>query len=176
MTPIDPKLLAKAQAAGARLAAAEREALLQRAEYHTAIRRLHLGGASLREIAHTLALSHQRVQQIVKAAGGTWWQRMWRTRTQRRDAVCTFCERPPSELAKLLSGPNVFICDACVALAERTLAGESAGPPYFAVAGARARCTFCTKTRSRERTIATSSKGNVCAECLRLSREILAGG
>src|SRR5260370_37955118 len=28
---------------------------------------------------------------------------------------------PPSEVAKLIAGPNVFICDACVSAAERTL-------------------------------------------------------
>ena len=68
---IDENLLQQAKAAGGRLADAEREALLSRADYHTAIRRRHLGGASLREIAPALSLSHQRVQQVVSAAGGS---------------------------------------------------------------------------------------------------------
>src|SRR2546425_707069 len=82
---------------GARFAEAERQALLARGDYHTVVRRLHLGGGSLREIAQALGLSHQRVQQIVKGAGGSWWQRVWRTRMVGRDAVCTFCDRSSSE-------------------------------------------------------------------------------
>src|ERR1041385_3856795 len=129
---IDEELLRKARIAGERLAGAERQLELGRAEYHTVIRRLHLGGGSLREIAEALSLSHQRVQQIVRAAGGTWWQRVWKTRTPKRDAVCTFCERPPSELSKLLAGPNVFICDDCVAHAERSMRTKRGSGPVRA--------------------------------------------
>jgi hypothetical protein len=111
---IDEEQLKKAQVAGERMAEAERQAVVARADYHTAIRRLHLAGASFRELAHELGLSHQRVQQIVEAAGGSWWQRVWRTRVAYRDAVCTFCERPPSEVSKLVAGPNVYICDGCI--------------------------------------------------------------
>jgi ClpX C4-type zinc finger len=155
---LDEELLKKALAAGTQLGESEREALLARAEYHTAIRRLHLGGASLREIAQALSLSHQRVQQIVEAAGGTWWQRVWRTRTVKRDAVCTVCGHPPSEVAKLIAGPNVFICDACVSAAERTHARK------------RAPCSFCGK---KLQVLTPSPAMNVCADCLRLCREIL---
>src|SRR5215831_10404593 len=93
---IDPNLLERAQGAGSRLAAAEHEAALARADYNTAIRRLHLGGASLREIAQALSLSHQRVQQVVRAAGGSWWQ-VWRRRGDARDVICSWCNRSPGE-------------------------------------------------------------------------------
>src|SRR5262245_25148648 len=106
---LDSELLKKAQTAGARFAEAERQALLARADYHTAIRRLHLSGGSFRELAQALGLSHQRIHQIVEGAGGTWWQRIWRNRNVRRDAVCTFCGLPPSEVAKLIAGPDVYI-------------------------------------------------------------------
>src|SRR5687768_13351382 len=109
----DPHLLEKARAAGTALAEAERQVLVSRADYHTAIRRLHLAGASLREIAQALSLSHQRVQQIVSAAGGSWWP-LWRSRSRRPDMACTWCDRPASEVSKLIAGPNIFICDACV--------------------------------------------------------------
>jgi len=117
----DRNLLQAARAAGARLADAERQALLARADYHTAIRRLHLAGASLREIARALSLSHQRVQQVVRAAGGSWWQ-VWRRRLTPPDAVCTWCERPPGEVSKLIAGPNLYICDACAEDDEYPLA------------------------------------------------------
>ena len=161
----DSALLAQAKAAGATLVEAERQVLLSRADYHTAIRRLHLAGGSVREIAEALSMSHQRVQQIVSAAGGSWWQ-IWRSRRVKRDAVCTWCERPPSEVAKLIAGPNVFICDACVAAAERQLKGASRAP------GASRSCAFCSRHGNKTRSLAYGTN-SICSDCLRICREIL---
>jgi hypothetical protein len=36
--------------------------------------------------------------------------------------VCSFCERPRGEVATLISGPGVFICDGCVAEAAGAMA------------------------------------------------------
>ena len=162
---IDSNLLAQAQGAGSRLASAEREAVLARADYHTAIRRLHLGGASLREIAQALSISHQRVQQVVSAAGGSWWQ-TWRRRRDTRDAVCSWCNRSPSEVDKLIAGPKVFICDACVESSERALGDRDLGP------GRHQRCDFCGKRAGGDRAV-VAGPPNVCSECLRVCREIL---
>jgi hypothetical protein len=161
---LDPHLLEQARAAGRRLASAERDAILARADYNTAIRRLHLGSASLREIAQALSISHQRVQQVVSAAGGSWWQ-VWRRRGA-RDAVCSWCKRPPSEVTKLIAGPKVYICDACVGAAERALADHGCGPR------GNHRCDFCGKRANADRTV-VAGPPNVCGECLRVCREIL---
>ncbi len=170
---MDEELLKKAQAAESRLTESERQAQLARAEYHTAVRRLHLAGGSLREIAQALALSHQRVQQIVTVAGGSWWQRVWRTRNVKRDTVCTFCDRPPSEVSKLIAGPDVYICDSCVVLAERVLGGSSRSGTLAAKKGGKTRCSFCGKRNTMERQLATGPAASVCSECLRLCRQIL---
>ena len=163
---IDTELVKKAEAAGASLAAAEKAVALARAEYNTVVRRIHLGGASLREIAGALGLSHQRVQQIVDDAGGSWW------RPRTRDMVCTFCGRPPSEVAKLIRGPNVFICDGCIALGERALSGGAGGA--LAVArGGKAACSFCGKRRSAERAMVIGPASNVCDACIGVCRHIL---
>src|SRR5213080_844396 len=61
---MDETLLAEARQAQERLIDAERDADVARAEFHRAVRRLHLHGASLRELASGLGLSHQRVHQI----------------------------------------------------------------------------------------------------------------
>lgn len=169
----DANLLKKASDAAARLQEAEREGLLARAEYHTAIRRLHLGGASLREIAEALSLSHQRVQQIVKAAGGSWWQ-VWKRRSDRRDAVCTWCDRPPSEVSKLIAGPTVFICDSCIQAAEGAMSGTSRGRAALRSAepGSWSRCSFCRKRAHGKRSLVIGP-ANVCSDCLRICREIL---
>jgi hypothetical protein len=171
---VDPDLLNQAKAAGGQLADAEHQALLTRAEYHTAVRRLHLAGASLREIGAALSLSHQRVQQIVDAAGGSWWSRIWRTRQPTPDAVCTWCGRPPSEVKKLIAGPKVYICDACVAAAESALiaAPRPGDTLRRAKAGASHRCAFCSKRGTETRAMALGP-ANVCSDCLRLCREIL---
>jgi len=169
---LDERLLQRARMEGDRLAEAERQVLTTRGDYHTSVRRLHLAGASLREIAQALNLSHQRVQQIVRGAGGTWWQRVWRSRNAQRGAVCTFCDRPPSEVAKLIAGPNVFICDACVERAELALAHGDGGA--FRVGSRVAmRCAFCGKLRTPARRMAASAAGNVCAACLAVCRQIL---
>ena len=97
MDNADP-LLVRARAEGARLAAAEREALVARADYHAAVRRLHLAGASFREIADALGLSHQRVQQIVSTAGGSWWRRTWRRRGLPADAALRALTTTPATL------------------------------------------------------------------------------
>jgi ClpX C4-type zinc finger len=174
---ITPELLEMARASGRRVDEAERQALLARAEHHAAVRRIHLAGASLREIARALSLSHQRVQQIVSGAGGSWWRRIWRTRQLRPDAVCTWCERPPSEVAKLIAGPNVFICDACVESAERVVRRTSAHGPFAPATKRRlgARCAFCGKPAGKTRSLVTAPAGHVCTDCVSVCREILDG-
>ena len=94
----------------------------------------------------------------------------------KRDAVRTFCDRPPSEVAKLVAGPDVYICDACVALTEEASAGRArapAGRVALARPGARIRCSFCGKRGTRERQLAAGPRSSVCSECLRLCRQIL---
>lgn len=173
---LDRDLLEKARLADAALERAERQALLSRADYHTAIRRLHLAGGSLREIAQALSLSHQRVQQIVSGAGGSWWRRAWRTRNVRPEAACTWCGRPPSEVAKLIAGPNVYICDGCVEAAERLVSSGRPGAGPFTqtrTTGAARRCAFCGRRAHADRPLVTAPAGHICSACLRTCREIL---
>jgi hypothetical protein len=174
---LDRDLLAAATAAGERLTAAEHETQAARADYHHAVRRLHLAGAPLREVAQALGISHQRVQQIVKATGGTWWTRIWRTRRVSPDMTCSFCLLPSEQVDKLIAGPEVFICDACVTSAEQVLrtqkprgAGHQRMEP---AASARTRCSFCGRKPSDARRIVGAAEGTACSECLQLCRQIL---
>jgi rubrerythrin len=170
---LDEKLIKKAKVAGEQMTEAEREAQKAQAEYHTMIRRAHLAGGSLREIAQALGVSHQRVQQIVQSAGGTWWGRVWKSRNARRDMVCTFCNRPPSELSKLLAGPNVYVCDECVQRAEATLKGTTHRAGFvLAIRNSKNRCSFCGK-RGPDRPIVETADAKICTECIGISRQIL---
>ena len=63
--------LERAQTARDRLVELQHEAEVARVDYHHAIRQLHAQGGSLREIADSLGLSHQRVHQIVEPVDGS---------------------------------------------------------------------------------------------------------
>jgi ATP-dependent Clp protease ATP-binding subunit ClpA len=72
---MDEAILGEAKEARDRLIAAQREQDDARADYHHAIRRLHASGASMREIAEALGISHQRVHQIVDEEARPLWLR-----------------------------------------------------------------------------------------------------
>jgi len=40
--------------------------------------------------------------------------------------ACSFCGRPETEVAKLVAGPGVYICDGCVELARSVIAEAEA--------------------------------------------------
>ena len=185
---MDEALLAEARQAQERLIDAERDADVFRAEFHRAVRRLHLHGASLRELASSLGLSHQRVHQIVESAGGS---RRW----LRRDPVrpdpamlhCTFCGKDQKRVKKLIAGPSVYICDGCVALAKVVLSDGQPVTTEIAELTAgpadepRTQCSFCGKCRDQVAGLVVGSvrterkaPAAICTECLDLCNEIIA--
>jgi hypothetical protein len=182
---VDEKLLAAAKQAQEQLVEAEHAAEVAKAEFHRTVRRLHLSGASLRELAAALNLSHQRVHQIVGTAGGG---RRWGRRGRLPPVLaCSFCGRPQRKTRKLVAGPDVYICEKCVEMAETVIrsgqATETALGPLHSVPDnmAQRRCSFCGKRRHQVNGLATSV-GNpagkladdtaICGECLVLCREI----
>jgi hypothetical protein len=64
---LDEQLLRGALETRDRLLELQHEAKRARADHHDAVRRLHASGASMREIAECLGLSHQRIHQIIDA-------------------------------------------------------------------------------------------------------------
>jgi ClpX C4-type zinc finger len=164
---VNNDLLAEARQAQERLIDAERDVEVARADFHRAVRRLHLHGSSLRELAAGLGLSHQRVHQIVEEAGGS---RRWirirdggqsqgqghsRGRTHQQQPSCTFCGKPQNKVRKLIAGPGVFICGGCVTLARHVITDAvtvtTERGPISVVPGQqpRARCNFCGKQRDQ---------------------------
>jgi ATP-dependent Clp protease ATP-binding subunit ClpC len=63
---LDKDILNEARELRSRLLELQHDADRAKLDYHHAIRRLHGGGGSMREIAEELDLSHQRVHQIVE--------------------------------------------------------------------------------------------------------------
>jgi hypothetical protein len=184
---MDETLLAEARQAQERLIDAERDADVARAEFHRAVRRLHLHGASLREIASGVGLSHQRVHQIVEAAGGSRrWLRRDRVRPDPGLLACTFCGKDQKHVKKLIAGPGIYICNGCVGLAKGVIgdgqpvmtqiAGLSAGPGREP----RVQCSFCGKRRDQVAGLVVSTAraernapATICTECLDLCTEII---
>lgn len=47
-------------------------------------------------------------------------------------ASCSFCGKPNTEVAALVAGPGVYICDECVALCQQVIAERPATVPRLA--------------------------------------------
>ena len=119
-----------------------------KAEYRRVVRRLHIAGVSMREIAEALGVSHQRVHQILEGGG----PRRWRRRRHGDDVrlVCSFCGREQRQVKRLIAGPNVYICDPCIAEAVVICsrgASVEGGVLTLARADSDLLCTFCGKDR-----------------------------
>lgn len=176
MSPVE-ELLRQARQAAARVADQERELERVKADYFDAIRRVHVAGGSLREIAAALELSHQRIHQIVDGSSGG---RSWRRREGRvtTPGLCSFCGRDRSDVGKLIAGPGVHICNLCVPLAqavhlERAPRNSARTRLELITAARGVRCSFCRSRRLQARQLVAGVAGWICAACLALCGEIL---
>jgi hypothetical protein len=169
---IDEGLLRQARESGARMADAAHQAELAKADYHHAVRRLHFAGASMREIADALEISHQRVHQIIEATGGTGG---WKSTKQAgADMACSFCGRAKDNVAKLIAGPGIFICGECVEAAHRAPTETPLVRFDLMAKTSEWKCSFCGKKSSKVDTLAAGPGLCICNECLVVCDEVLA--
>ena len=185
---LDKELVREAARAKEELAVAEHAAYRAKVHYHQAIRRLHAAGGSLREIAEAFRMSHQRVHQIINQAAEA-------TRRRRESQVlsgpvgpCSFCGRPRDVCAKLIVGPEVFICDRCVMQVTRLAVGSAVegqveGSLRLEPSKSQAKCSFCGLEARQVRHLVASGLAvpagkfgelpRVCDKCRDLGLEIL---
>jgi hypothetical protein len=189
---LDQELVREAERAKEQLAVAQHAAYRAKVHYHQAIRRLHAAGGSLREIAEALRLSHQRVHQIIDEAAEPTRRRRWRREVQLLSGPvgpCSFCGRPRDVCARLIAGPEVFICDRCVVQAIRLAAGaavggQAEGPMRLEPPGSQAKCSFCGLEARKARLLVAGGLAvpagkfgelpRICDKCRDLCLEILA--
>jgi hypothetical protein len=179
--PVDQNVLTEATAAAGRVTDLEDQLEGAKAEYRQKVRRLHLAGASMREVAEALGISHQRVHQIVEEGGVRRWRRR-REEDPTDQRLCSFCGREQQQVRKLVAGPDVYICDPCIMAAVGVSAsGRPAKDPKLqpvAVTSELA-CSFCGKPRSDVKTLVSApasenqKSATICDECLGLCGEIL---
>lgn len=187
MPALDEVLLEEALAARERCSELELQLAQQKADFGRSVRRLHASGASLREIAGALELSHQRVHQLVAPArAGGWVTRLRLGRAPagvRSTAACSFCGVAQVDTARLVAGPGVYICDRCIGSATRVATGAPPAshqdPAGFGPVSPEApgvRCDFCGRGPRRTDRILRGGRQahTICDSCLRLCNEILA--
>ena len=176
---LDPSLLDEARREAKDLLKLERQVAVAKADYHFAIRRLHLAGGSLREIGAALGLSHQRVGQIVEVENRS-WLRQQRGRDRAERLHCSFCGRSSTEVQKLVAGPRVHICNACIEQISDWLKAGDLSPNSGSVAVfpalTWARCSFCGKRPRNKRTLVGTAHSRICSQCVELAGQLATAG
>lgn len=98
------------------------------------------------------------------------------------DFRCSFCDRPRTEVDYMITGPRVFICDACVQLGHEVLenAAEHDQPPApDSLSGVA--CSFCGKSAAEVAHLVRADEDSrasdtlICDECLSVADDVLGG-
>ncbi len=88
---------------------------------------------------------------------------MKRSRQQRK---CSLCSTPQDQVQRLIAGPNVYVCDACVARFRTS--------PEASQEERGLRCSFCGKKQRQVSFLAVGPQGvSIRNACLALCQEIL---
>jgi len=89
--------------------------------------------------------------------------------------ACSFCEKGRDKVRKLIAGPQVYICDECVALCDDILQEEYETeliavhePPSSQPAMLKhtASCALCHLPASISELLPIAERGFLCAACL----------
>lgn len=88
---------------------------------------------------------------------------------------CSFCAKKQAEVARLIAGPQVFICDECITTCSQVIAeGEPSGKITLVLGKqAETRCSFCGKKPVEVNRIVGVPAARICNECIKICDEIL---
>jgi len=93
---------------------------------------------------------------------------------------CSFCRKTQNDVRKLVAGPDVFICNECVAicndlmveearLEEAALVADGNTPnliPESSVSGPMIGCALCSIPMNRNHGLPILNRGVLCVGCL----------
>ncbi len=169
---LDPQRLAEARTAAAALEAAEAAIEPLRMAYRARLTALNAGGASLREIAAALGLSHQRVHQLVQADAGVPARPSKASGVNSAPSarlvgkgVCVLC----GEAGVPAAGKAVCVCRPCRQACRALLAGSGeAGERGIRQVRRhqRPRCASCGRQPEAGETFLAGPVGTLCQRCL----------
>jgi len=74
---------------------------------------------------------------------------------------CSFCNKSEHDVQKLIAGPEVFICDECVAVCVGVISGTDRS------AGAGTLCPICRDVVPLEQIVLLEGGGRLCRGCVR---------
>lgn len=180
--PLDQDRLARVFDARERIDDLEDQLWDARGQMHKEIRSLHAAGASLREIADALSMSHQRVHQIIgeDAVVDVTPEPSAVVALAEGEAalapiggdVCSFCGSPRTEEDRFLAGPGrVHLCGSCVERATAVVAGATGqGAPLVA---SDQSCSFCGRV-GHAAAAAPDGLAVICDRCVAASQRIVA--
>jgi hypothetical protein len=99
------------------------------------------------------------------------------------DLRCSFCNKPQSEVGKLIAGPTAFICDECVEVCDDIIADDnrftrpkarmkasgdamtSVALPAMVITGPAVRCWLCGMLVPHGDVIPVRERGVLCLGC-----------
>jgi len=84
---------------------------------------------------------------------------------------CNFCGKSHTEVAKLIAGPNVYICNECVVVCNLIIGDEQ---QTGSVKTSTPQCFFCGKSQDKVEKLFCGTQGNICNECVEICNEIAA--
>ncbi|MFZ2955891.1 MAG: ankyrin repeat domain-containing protein [Candidatus Ozemobacteraceae bacterium] len=88
---------------------------------------------------------------------------------------CTFCKKSQEVIKKIISGPDVNICNECIVACLPLIYGASQGMDSTNKEETLA-CHFCGKSLVVLEKLVVGPECSICGECLDLCREILSEG
>ena len=81
---------------------------------------------------------------------------------------CSFCHKSQRDVARLIQGPNVFICDECVEICWEIVADlyvpDDPEAPH-STSGIIGICAICRLPASMDDALAVPDRGIVCRGC-----------
>jgi len=89
---------------------------------------------------------------------------------------CSFCGKDKFDIASLVAGPEVAICDGCIRAFHAVIAQGAALPPGASIQDrSNGQCNFCHKCPPEVPGLLVRNMAAICPECLRACTDLTRG-